>query len=118
MPGFRAASHRRGSLSTCFPTLTLLVVAIDSGNGGTKKPPLLLVEGHHILLILRNISAGIGTWYICTGCRVSKGRFPPPLWISKSSNSIVQTMVRLERAVVKCLICRAAAQGRSRFRSA
>ncbi len=27
----RAASHRRGSLSTWFPTPTLLVVAVDSG---------------------------------------------------------------------------------------
>jgi hypothetical protein len=48
---------------------------------GNKKPPWTGVATSHDPLILRIISAGIGTLpaALHAGCRASQGRFPPPL---------------------------------------
>lgn len=54
-----------------------------------KKPPRNVVVDVHIAHLAGCSPAGIGTRRITAGCRASKGRFPPPLWMSAGLHSLV-----------------------------
>ena len=55
-----------------------------------KKPPRNVVVDVHIAHLAGCSPAGIGTRRINAGCRASKGRFPPPLWMSAGLHSLVE----------------------------
>jgi hypothetical protein len=69
--GVRAASHRRGSLDRAKPVSTLLVIAVGPERGSIKKPPHLVEGINTVHSSCGHHSAGIGTWCVRTGCRVS-----------------------------------------------
>lgn len=54
------------------------------------KPPRNVVVDVHIAHLAGCSPAGIGTRRRDAGCRASKGRFPPPLWMSAGLHSVVE----------------------------
>jgi hypothetical protein len=92
-----AASQRRGSLWPSACRLLSLVVAFPlcdyQRTAGQIKSPSKArgyIRGRTAPLpYLTDRSVGIGTWTSASGCRVSSGRFPPPLLIRAGCYSVV-----------------------------
>ena len=80
------------SLPPTFPRRRVWDMQLSTYRGANKKP--LKARGYirgriSPLPYLTDRSVGIGTWTAASGCRVSSGRFPPPLLIRAGCYSIV-----------------------------
>ena len=70
--------------------LLVLVIAMGPCAGEEEqKTTTDVVVDVHIAHLAGCSPAGIGTRRVTAGCRASKGRFPPPLWMSAGLHSLV-----------------------------
>jgi hypothetical protein len=58
-----------------------------------QKTTTDVVVDVHIAHLAGCSPAGIGTRRMIAGCRASKGRFPPPLWMSAGLHSLVDETI-------------------------
>jgi hypothetical protein len=83
-------SHQSRLAEPAEGRLLVLVIAMGpcAGEEEQKTTTDVVVEVH-IAHLAGCSPAGIGTRRMLAGCRASKGRFPPPLWMSAGLHSLV-----------------------------
>jgi hypothetical protein len=83
-------SHQLRLAEPAMARLLVLVIAIGPCAGEEEqKTTTGVVVDVHIAHLAGCSPAGIGTRRRNAGCRASKGRFPPPLWMSAGLHSLV-----------------------------
>lgn len=83
-------SHHSRLAEPAVGRLLVLVIAMGPCAGEEEqKTTTDVVVDVHIAHLAGCSPAGIGTRRITAGCRASKGRFPPPLWMSAGLHSLV-----------------------------